>query len=63
MTPADELRQKALSIEDEAWAVRFTEPMHARSLKRIADELREIAFNITHPVTEEKGDPVGDHAA
>lgn len=59
MTPADELRQKALSIEDEAWAVRFTEPMHSRTLKRIADELREIAFNLSHPT----GGTSGDHAA
>ena len=48
MTP---LRQKALSLEDEAWAIRFTEPMHARALKRLADELREIAFNLTTPPT------------
>jgi hypothetical protein len=46
MSPADTLRMKADDVENEAYEIRYREPMNYRALCRVAQELRELADNL-----------------
>jgi hypothetical protein len=43
MTRADQLRCRADDLDNHATAIRWTEPVESRALRRIAADLREIA--------------------
>jgi hypothetical protein len=46
VTPAEELRQRASEVDDEAWGLRWTEPRKFQSFANIARELRELADHL-----------------